>query len=179
MKRAVVAVLIALTPCAVEGQVVPRAMFDVAVGAGRAGERAGETWFLEELTGTARVGVAIRTTTSSRFASVVRLDYSTRHFPRGHKAVCVLAPNSTCREEFQDTDGISVGAGVLAWATSRLLVGGGGGFFRSTNSWYLSANGSFEVTKHLGVLAEWRYVNMDYAGGRATFRPIQFGLRLY
>ena len=180
MRRVVVGLMVALGPFAGGAQVVPRAMFEVAAGAGPTGERAGEAWFYNELTGAGRVGVAVRTTTGKRFASVVRFDYSTRNMDWGGRAaVCLLAPNATCRGEFPDADGPWVGAGVVAWATSRLLVGGGGGFFRSTNSWYLSANGSFEVVKHLGLLAEWRYLNMDYAGGRATYRPIQFGLRAY
>ena len=180
MIRRLVGALIAVCPCVLTAQDVRPVTVEVAAGSGPHTERSGDTWFRDTHNGILRVGGAFRLpTVSNRFAAVARVDYNVPGMG-DRLADCPPAPNGTCRKYFPETDGFSLGAGVLTSVMPRALLGVSFGFFRSAANRYVALSASYEVAKHLAALVEWRYIDLEYSDdGRVSYRPIQVGVRVY
>src|SRR5262245_45841492 len=185
--------LVLACPCVLVGQTLPRVAFEMAAGSGPHSERAGETWFNDTPHGIFRIGGLIRGATfGSRVAAIARVEYSVPGMG-DRVSVCGLAPNMTCRQYFPETDGLAIGLGALAAATSRVLIETEVGALRSAANRYVAVNASYALFSHGGAVGDCRYYDLSYAAGpnqspggavpavhsRVFFRPAQLGVRVF
>jgi hypothetical protein len=166
----------------------------MAGGLGPHSERAGETWFRDDYRGISRIGGLIRGPTfGNRVAAIGRLEYSIRGRD-DQLADCQLAPNRTCKAYFLDTGGPSVGLGAIASPTPGVWFGVDAGFLRSSANRYVALNAACALSNHVAFLIDWRYYSLQFASSssgasspsvpaavdaRASFRPIELGLRVF
>lgn len=55
-----------------------------------------------------------------------------------------------------------------------------GGILRAGASIRVGTIGEYAVTRHFAVLAEWRYLDLEYVSGqKVSYRPMQAGVRVY
>src|SRR5262245_9691594 len=182
-------------PYVVAAQAIPGVAFEMAGGLGPHSERAGETWFNDTRGGIFRVGGMLRAVTiGNRVAATARVDYSVPG-TSDELAICVSAPNETCRTDFAKTDGLSVGLGALASPAPGVLFGVDVGVLRSSANRYVALNASIAIASHVAVLVDWRYLNLEYTSWpfplaadsfrpapvatRVSFRPVQLGMRVF
>jgi hypothetical protein len=166
----------------------------MAGGLGPHSERAGETWFRDDYRGISRIGGLIRGPTfGNRVAAIGRFEYSIRGRD-DQLADCQLAPNRTCKAYFLDTGGPSVGLGAIASPTPGVWFGVDAGFLRSSANRYVVLNAACALSNHVAFLIDWRYYSLQFASSssgasspsvpaavdaRASFRPIELGLRVF
>lgn len=173
--------LVALSACApaVNAQPVPRVMLEVAYGQGAHSQRNGSAWFRTNKRGMLRVGGYVRAwPADSRFAPTLELGYSVPSMA-DKTDDCPLAPDGSCRVYFPKTDGAFLGVGAHGLALPGIMIGASIGVFGADRGQYVSLNAAWRMRRHLGLVADWRHIQVAHEGGKLAYRPVQLGLRLF
>lgn len=180
-RRMLSALAVALVPGALGAQTVPAVTVDLAAGSGAHPAHAGARWFLEDQREPVAHGaLGIRLGGPGRVRPVAVLDYSFDVRDADVVAICVLAPDGSCRESFPSTTGAAAALGVRIAVTDRLLAGvlaGVGRYDGPTR--FAGVDLSARVFRRVGVLVAFRHVVIaDPESPRTWFRPLTFGVRL-
>lgn len=177
---------------------LPLVSVDAAVGYSGIPARAGAIFYRETMITAGRVGAAVRLGARGAIRPVLVLDYSGELINSGVDAVCIYAPNGTCKDSFPSFSGFGIGLGGRALLGNRVVVGASGGVGRygqynladpqggtdslfggRRTSYFVDAEVSARFSRRLGVVLNVRHVELpNAAGSRLWYRPITFGLRI-
>jgi hypothetical protein len=177
---AIAATLLLLSPIGAEAQTIPMLSLEAAAGRGPRSDRAGEVWFGSGRDApTTRLTLGIRLGTRGRVRPVLRVEYDGEL--RGDQlALCGIAPNGTCMQDFPRLSGPATSLGLRGAVSERLHLGVGIG-----RAWYDRAahfadvDVAVRVVRRMSATAGLRHtVWTDTAGHRLFSRPFMIGMRV-
>jgi hypothetical protein len=179
-----VAVVASLSSTA-SAQSLSRWTAELTIGAGAHTNRAGESWFYDDLAGQLRVGLAYRVQSGATRAAYAKLDYVTEPLS-GDFLICRITPNGGCYSHFHPGPGGSVALGVRQMVGQPLVVGaalGMGKYGDGTTSGgirpYVEGDIALRVIPHFAIVATARYLRWSSDGAPYWFAPLMGGIRVY
>ena len=163
-----------------QAQGVPALSGNIAGGWGTTSSSAGETWFRSTNRPMASADIAVRIGGAGDTRPVIEVGYSFDVGPSDVTSICLRAPNGSCRASFPATFGPSIGVGVRQVLGARWLVGVTAGVASySGQARYAAVDVSWRFASHVGIVGEFKYLDMAYNSERVWFHPVTFGIRLY
>jgi hypothetical protein len=169
-----------LGPIPAHAQDVPAVSGDITTGSGNNSAHAGELWFLKTNTSSLSADLAVRLGGAGSTRPVLLLGYSADMGPQYVNAICLLAPNGSCKGTFPGAVGPSIGLGLRQTLGRWVLVGVGGGIASyGGNARFAEADASVRIFSHFAIVGEFRYIDLPVEGSRAWFTPLTFGARLF
>ena len=162
---------------------------DATIGYSLNPDRVGEIYYKSTGSIATQLLLAIRLGSRGAVRPVLVLDYSGMPNLSGDDAVCLQAPNGTCREDFPSYYGFGAGLGFRAALAPDIVIGSIIGAARHRDhfttepgrrtSFFFDAEGAFRFSQHLGMVLRIRHVELPKAAGaRVWFRPLLLGLRI-
>lgn len=179
------ALILALQPCRSGAQSVPAISVEIAAGAGTHTAVTANTYYRGGTAGMLRVAGTVRLGSAGRVRPVVTVEQSPGcgfGWGCGHKLSCEVAPNGTCRQDFDEPEGMAIAFGVAAVAGNRLvgtLAVGVADYARHAQ--YIDANTSLRLFWRVSIVADARYIRSttDSRGERTWFAPVSAGFRFF
>lgn len=179
----VVATLVASQATA-QSSGVPLLSFEITAGTGAHNNQTAHTYYLDQPATLARTAATLRLGNRGPVRPVFTYEYDWGcgfGWGCGGDAVCFVAPDNSCRQDFGDPKGVAFAGGIEADWARRILaqVSYGVGNYPQTAR-FIDANASLRMIPHTAFVVGIRRVTFhDRRGDPVWLRPWSFGLRIY
>jgi hypothetical protein len=163
-------------------QEVPAASFELIGGSGTHTGHASHVYYRDDRTNFFQFGGTVRLWKSAPVAPVLSYEYGfdVCPFGCGEDAVCVIAPDMSCMQFFDEPHGSALSVGVSSEYRGRVLGTLSIGAARYTKpATFLDANVGLSIFSHLAVVGDARHiVTKNNRGDRVWLFPLSAGLRV-